>query len=76
MLPRTSWVRASKLSLSPGAETRDTPLLEVSFAFCKVLSCLLLRHDTVDKNAVWNLRSRIYLISFKPARKTSCNLPL
>jgi len=33
-------------------ETRGTPLLEVSFGFCKVLSCLLLQNDTVDKNAV------------------------
>jgi len=40
----------------------------VPFVFCKVLSCLLLQHDTADKNAVWNLRSRI-LISFKPVQK-------
>jgi len=35
----------------------------VTFAFCKVLSCLLLPRDTVDKNTVWNLRSRIYFRS-------------
>ena len=34
-------------------------MLQVSFVFCEVLSCLLLQHDTVDKNAVCNLRSRI-----------------
>jgi len=38
-------------------------VLEVSFAFCEVLSCLLLQHDTVDKNAVWNLRTGIYFRS-------------
>ena len=41
----------------------------MSFAFCKVLSCLLLRHDTVDKKCC--LKSTYsFLISFKPARKT------
>jgi len=35
----------------------------MSFAFCKVLSCLLLQHDTADNNAVWNLRSRIWFRS-------------
>jgi len=34
-------------------ETRGTPLLEVSFVFCKVVSRLLLQHVTVDENAVW-----------------------
>jgi len=33
-------------------ETQGTPLLEVSFAFCEVLSYLLLQHDTVEKKAV------------------------
>ena len=34
-------------------------MLEVSFVFCKVHLCLFLLRDAVDKNAVWNLRSRI-----------------
>jgi len=31
--------------------------------FCEVLSCLLLQHDTVDRNVVWNLHSRIWFRS-------------
>ena len=50
---------SAETELPQARETRGTPLLEVSFAFGEVLSCLLLQQDTVGKNAVWNLRRRI-----------------
>ena len=59
MLPQTGWVGALNLDCPQARETQGTPLLRVSFVFFEVLSRLLLQHDTVDRNAVWNLRSRI-----------------
>jgi len=50
---------SAETELPQARETRGTPLLEVSFAFGEVLSCLLLQQDTVGKNAVWNLRRLI-----------------
>jgi len=59
MLPRTDWVGVPKLSLSPGAGNPRYATASSVVCFFAVLSCQLLQHDTVDRNAVWNLRSRI-----------------
>jgi len=55
---------STKLSLFPGVgNPRNATASSVVCFFCEMLSCLLLQHDTVDRNAVWNLRSCIYIRS-------------